>query len=186
MSTHRAFPKQKHSNTSRLADSAECPCISTKTYGTCCGQWHAGLEATPQRHAPTPEALMRSRYSAYVLTLGDYLLATWYGESSPGSIEFPPTKWLGLEVKHSAISGNGSGDAGIVEFVARYRDSTGKAGRLHETSRFIREGVGDAARWLYIDGQFAGEQDAADEDSRKPFRKLNRSDLGEHSQEIPE
>ncbi|MBS7806590.1 YchJ family metal-binding protein [Variovorax sp. PCZ-1] len=187
MSTHRAFPKQKHTQTSRLADSAECPCrsnepSSTKTYGICCGPWHAGLQATPQRHAPTPEALMRSRYSAYVLQLGDYLLATWYGESSPGSIDFPPTKWLGLEIKHSAMSG----DAGVVEFIARYRDSTGRAGRLHETSRFIREGVGEAARWLYIDGQFAGEPDAADEDSRKPFRKTNRSELGEHSQEIPE
>jgi SEC-C motif domain protein len=153
MSSHRAFPKQKHSNTSRLADSAECPCGSTKTYGACCGQWHAAMQATPQRHAPTAEALMRSRYSAYVLALGDYLLATWYGESAPGTIDFPPTKWLGLEIKHSAMSG----DAGVVEFIARYRDSTGKAGRLHETSRFVREGVGDAARWLYIDGQFAGE-----------------------------
>jgi SEC-C motif-containing protein len=182
MSTHRSFLKQKHTTTSRLADSAQCPCGSTKSYGACCGQWHTGLQTSPQRHAPTPEALMRSRYSAYMLQLGDYLLATWYGESSPGSIDFPPTKWLGLEVKHSAMSG----DAGVVEFVARYRDSTGKAGRLHESSRFIREGVGEAARWLYIDGQFAGEPDSTDEDSRKPFRKINHSDLGEHSQEIPE
>jgi SEC-C motif domain protein len=145
---HRSFPKQKNSHTSRLPDSAECPCGSSKTYGTCCGQWHTGLQATPMRHAPTPEALMRSRYSAYVLQLGDYLLATWYGESSPGSIDFPPTKWLGLEIKHSAMSG----DAGIVEFIARYRDSTGRAGRLHETSRFVQQGEADAARWFYIDG----------------------------------
>jgi SEC-C motif domain protein len=100
---------------------------------------------------------MRSRYSAYALKLGDYLLATWYGESSPGEIDFPPTKWLGLEVKHSAMSG----DAGIVEFIARFRESTGKAGRLHEISRFLREGAGEAARWYYIDAQFAGEPDEA-------------------------
>ena len=39
----------------------------------------------------------------------------------------------------------------MVEFVARYRDSSGKAERLHETSRFVRE----AGQWFYIDGVFA-------------------------------
>ena len=106
------------------------------------------MQAQPQRFAPTPEALMRSRYSAYALKLGGYLLATWYSETSPGDIDFPPTKWLGLEVKSSAESG----DVGVVEFVARYRDSMGRAGRIEETSRFLREGVGEAARWYYIDG----------------------------------
>lgn len=182
MSPHRSFLKQKHAPTERLAASAECPCESGKTYGACCGLWHAGVASQPPRYAPTPEALMRSRYSAYVLRLGDYLLATWYGETSPGEIDFPPTKWLGLEVKHSACTG----DVGVVEFIARYRDSTGRAGRLHEVSRFVREGAGDAARWLYIDGQFAGEQDSVEEDSHKPFRKVARSNLGEHSQEILE
>lgn len=97
---------------------------------------------------------MRSRYSAYVLQLGGYLLATWHGSTAPGEMDFPPMKWLGLEVKHSAMQG----DAGVVEFVARYRDSSGRAGRLHETSRFVREAVatthaGEPMRWWYIDGQ---------------------------------
>jgi SEC-C motif domain protein len=151
---HRSFLKTKRPDgLSNLSHSTACPCRSkepiSKTYGQCCALWHEGLQMSPKRHAPTPEALMRSRYSAYALQLGGYLLATWYGESSPGDIDFPPTKWLGLEVKSSAASG----DVGVVEFVARYRDSTGRAGRLHEISRFVREGVGDAARWLYIDGQ---------------------------------
>lgn len=155
---HRSFFKQTRSDTlSQLSHSASCPCRSeeqpAKTYGECCALWHVGLQMSPPRHAPTPEDLMRSRYSAYVLKLGGYLLATWYGETSPGEIDFPPTKWLGLQIKHSAMSG----DVGVVEFIARYRDSTGRAQRLHETSRFLREGVGDAARWFYIDGQFAGE-----------------------------
>lgn len=150
---HRSFPKAKRKDgLSNLSQSAACPCRSgepsSQAYGECCAIWHHGLQASPKYHAPTPEALMRSRYSAYVLKLGDYLLATWYGETSPGEIEFPTTKWLGLEIKHSAMSG----DVGVVEFVARYRDSTGRAGRLHETSRFVREGAGRAARWYYIDG----------------------------------
>lgn len=94
---------------------------------------------------------MRSRYSAYVLQLSGYLLATWHGETSPGEIDFPPTKWLGLDIEHSATTG----DVGVVAFIARYRDNTGRAHRLEETSRFVRQGASDAARWYYIDGMIA-------------------------------
>ena len=125
--------------------SAACPCGSNQAYGDCCGRWHAGL--SQDVHAPTPEALMRSRYSAYVLGLLDYLLATWHPATAPGELELPPVKWLGLEVRHAEQSG----DAGVVEFVARCRTfqlAGGKAERMHETSRFVREN----GRWLYIDG----------------------------------
>ncbi len=87
---------------------------------------------------------MRSRYSAYVIGLLDYLLATWHASSSPGDLELPPVKWLGLEVRHAQTAG----DAGVVEFVARCKEG-GRAQRMHETSRFVRED----GRWYYIDGQ---------------------------------
>ena len=87
---------------------------------------------------------MRSRYSAYVLGLIDYLLATWHPSTAPGELELPPLKWLGLEVRHAQATG----DAGVAEFVARCRDCSG-AQRLHEISRFVRE----QGRWYYIDGQ---------------------------------
>lgn len=86
---------------------------------------------------------MRSRYSAYVIGLLDYLQATWHASTAPGDLELPPLKWLGLEIRHAVTSG----DAGVVEFVARYRDG-GRAERMHETSRFVRED----GRWYYIDG----------------------------------
>jgi SEC-C motif-containing protein len=79
-------------------------------------------------------------------------MATWHGSTAPGDLELQPVKWLGLEVRHAAESG----DAGVVEFVARCRVN-GRAERLHETSRFVREGVGPQARWYYIDGQFVDE-----------------------------
>ena len=88
---------------------------------------------------------MRSRYSAYVLGLIDYLLATWHPSAAPGELELSPVKWLGLEVLHA----QSAGDAGVVEFVARLRDGSGRAQRMHETSRFVREG----GRWYYIDGE---------------------------------
>ena len=92
---------------------------------------------------------MRSRYSAYGLGLLDYLLATWHASSSPGDLELPPVKWLGLEVRHAQAAG----DAGVVEFVARCKEG-GRAQRLHETSRFVRED----GRWYYIDGQMTDSE----------------------------
>ena len=91
---------------------------------------------------------MRSRYSAYVLGLIDYLIATWHPSTSPGELELSPVKWLGLEVRHAVTSG----DVGVVEFVARLKDS-GRAQRMHEISRFVRE----AGQWYYIDGQAPDE-----------------------------
>ena len=125
-----------------LSARAPCPCDSGQPYAECCGPWHAGLANGV--HAPTPEALMRSRYSAYVLGLIDYLLATWHASTSPGELELSPVKWLGLEVRHA----HSTGDAGVVEFVARCRTAAG-AERIHETSRFVHTD----GRWYYIDGQ---------------------------------
>lgn len=124
-----------------------CPCGSGEPYTACCQVWHDRL--AEGRHAPTPEALMRSRYSAYVVGLIDYLLATWHPSTSPGELELPPVKWLELEVRHAGATA----DAGVVEFVARCRVN-GRAQRMHEISRFVRE----QGRWYYIDGQMVADE----------------------------
>ena len=119
----------------------DCPC-GGGAYAACCGPFHAG---TP---APTPERLMRSRYSAYALGLMEYVHRTWYERTRPARAELasdPATKWLGLEVKKHAQQG----DDGTVEFVARYKVG-GRAHRLHEVSRFVRED----GHWFYVDGTF--------------------------------
>ena len=89
---------------------------------------------------------MRSRYAAFVLDLRDYLLATWHTSTRPATLEPPEPglKWLGLDVKRTASQ---DADHGTVEFVARSKLG-GRAYRLHETSRFVREN-GD---WFYVDG----------------------------------
>ena len=88
---------------------------------------------------------MRSRYSAFVGERGDYLLATWHGSRRPPAIDFDTgAKWLGLEVRRHQSTGP---DSAEVEFVARWRVG-GRAVRLHERSRFVREG----GRWYYVDG----------------------------------
>ena len=108
---------------------------------------------------------MRSRYSAFVLGLADYLLATWHPSTRPPTLELDAgTHWLGLEVRahrlldaHSAEAGGEVGREsndsarGEVEFVARSRVG-GKGQRLHELGRFFRED----GRWFYVDGDMLG------------------------------
>lgn len=89
---------------------------------------------------------MRSRYSAFVLERADYLLATWHASTRPTELGFDAgVKWLGLEVKqHRPVDATHA----EVEFVARQRDKSGRAVRLHERSRFVCED----GRWYYVDG----------------------------------
>lgn len=121
-----------------------CPCGSALSLPRCCGRYHAG---PLHLQAPDAEALMRSRYSAYVLNLRDYLLATWHPSTRPADWgdDPPGLKWLGLEVKRHAVE---DADHARVEFVARSKIG-GRAQRLHEVSRFVREG----GRWFYVDGE---------------------------------
>jgi SEC-C motif-containing protein len=120
-----------------------CPCGTGVAYAECCGRWHAGVG---HLCAPTPEALMRSRYTAYTLGLVDYLRDTWHASTRPAALEpvDPAVKWLGLEIRRTVMT---DADRGIVEFVARSKLG-GRAHRLRETSRFVRED----GRWYYLDG----------------------------------
>ena len=129
-----------------------CPCgrqsasKNPLAYVACCARYHGHLDTMP---APDAESLMRSRYSAFVLGLRDYLHATWHPLTRPGDVVVDDgTRWLGLTVRHHTVI---DADHAEVEFVARYRPpaSAGRAERLQECSRFVREG----GRWLYVDGQ---------------------------------
>jgi SEC-C motif-containing protein len=98
--------------------------------------------------APTAEALMRSRYTAYTQLREDYLLATWHPSTRPSALglaEDLQTKWIGLDVKRHEQQ---DADHAIVEFVARHKVN-GRAQRLHEVSSFVRED----GRWYYVDGE---------------------------------
>jgi SEC-C motif-containing protein len=121
--------------------SKDCPC-GGGVYTDCCGRFHAG------QAAKTAEQLMRARYSAYVLNQTDFLQQSWHPSTRPSPAELEEGhggKWLGLEVKeHLPME-----DEATVEFVARYKIG-GRAHRLHEVSRFVREG----GHWFYLDGRF--------------------------------
>jgi SEC-C motif-containing protein len=119
-----------------------CPCGSTKNFSDCCARYIVNNQP-----APTAEALMRSRYTAYTLLCEDYLLKTWHPSTRPsilGLAEEAATKWLGLEIKRHEQQ---DAEHAIVEFVARYKVG-GRAHRLQEVSRFVRED----GRWFYVTG----------------------------------
>ncbi|WP_457329402.1 YchJ family protein [Rhizobacter sp. P5_C2] len=122
-----------------------CPCGLPVPYADCCGRYHAG---PLHLQAPDAEALMRSRYSAFVNGMPDYLLATWHASTRPATLEPDPPglRWLGLDVRRHASQDT---DHATVEFIARSKLG-GRAQRLHETSRFVRED----GRWFYVDGEF--------------------------------
>jgi SEC-C motif domain protein len=136
---------------------AACPCGGT-SFAACCGPFLDGSAA-----APTAETLMRSRYTAYTLGNEDYLRATWHPSTRPATPVIDPDEhlqWLGLEVKSTLRLRQRKADLpeqqdrDTVEFVARYKIG-GRAHRLHELSRFVREtGADGVPRWFYLDGSF--------------------------------
>jgi len=126
---------------------SNCPCGSGRTLDQCCGPYLAGTA-----NAPTPEALMRSRYSAFATVNVDHLERTLLPETR-GDFNREETEqwarsseWTGLEVR-STSGGREDDDEGFVEFVARF-NMDGKAHIHHETGRFARQD----GQWYYVDG----------------------------------
>jgi SEC-C motif domain protein len=122
-------------------DTERCPCrkkSETLAYAACCGRYHRGAVA------PTPEALMRSRYAAFANHDAAYLLATWHPSTRPATIEFEAGRdWYMLKI----IAAAEMGDTGTVSFLARSR-LAGRTWALEEVSRFVR----DKGRWYYVQG----------------------------------
>jgi len=118
---------------------SQCPCQSGLAYSECCEPFHQGDAA------PTPEALMRSRYSAFVTENSDYLLETWHKEYRPQTLEFAPhTQWYGLQV----LSASDEEETGRVHFIATFREE-GEWLQLEEKSRFEQVD----GRWYYLAGE---------------------------------
>jgi SEC-C motif domain protein len=128
-----------------------CPCRvrekAPRLYEQCCGPLHGARQL-----AATPEALMRSRYSAYALlhaggvpneSMYRYLLSSWHPGTLPEDLELNRIQWIGLDVLDTL----NDAETGMVEFKAWFK-SNGKAQCVHERSRFIKLGPA----WLYLDG----------------------------------
>ena len=127
---------------------ALCPCGSGQPYSHCCGRFHSGAET-----APTAEALMRSRYCAFVREDADYLYRTLHpyhrdsNEKENIRASFGGISWEGLAIV-AQESGQPVDNSGSVEFIAQYRHN-GRVGRLHENSQFKKED----GQWFYTSGE---------------------------------
>lgn len=123
-----------------------CYCGSQQNFTDCCQPYLTG-----QQIPPSPEALMRSRYSAFCSKNLPYLLSTRLPELRNQDDEsqilktFEQTQWLRLEVLDAKTSAN----QGMVEFIAYYKQDSEDVGQLHERSEFVLQNN----RWFYADGR---------------------------------
>ena len=126
---------------------SDCSCGSGRPFEGCCGPYLSG-EKLPE----SAEALMRSRYSAYVRQQIPYLGDTLHPDHRDDYDEAATRRWAqsadwtGLEVRSSAPGGDA--DEELVEFIASYRVDA-VPHRHHEIGRFRRS----QGRWYYVDGQ---------------------------------
>jgi SEC-C motif-containing protein len=127
----------------------DCPCHSALRYAACCAPYHRG-----ERAAPTALALMRSRYAAYALGLGAYLIETLTGDHPDREIEPAALtrelgrmkdrqRFLGLRIERAVEEG----DTAEVLFHARIFER-GEDRSFSELSSFEREDGG----WRYAGG----------------------------------
>ncbi|MGW5521478.1 YchJ family protein [Gordonia sp. NPDC003950] len=121
---------------------ARCPCTSGLTFEDCCGPVLAG-----RRRAPTAEALMRSRFTAFAVGDGDHLMASWHRSTRPADVDLDDTiDWYRLDVLDT-VGGGPFDTTGQVRFTAFYRGPGGRA-TMTEHSRFERVD----GSWFYLDG----------------------------------
>jgi SEC-C motif-containing protein len=129
-----------------------CHCGSEKRFTQCCQAYLRKL-SLPEH----PEALMRSRYSAYVEQDYAYVLTTYAPEKQKqltiselknASVD---TQWLKLDVLGSFADS----DYGEVEFIAYYKIEQSFYA-MHELSRFVKQGK----QWFYLDGEMLNKSGA--------------------------
>ncbi len=124
----------------------QCPCGSGADFDRCCGPIIAGAPA------PSPEALMRSRFTAFTRGDIDHIENTHAKEiredfnRSTAESTAMSVKWVGLEILDAPECAP-TDETGVVEFAARFKQD-GELLVHHERSTFRRED----GRWVYVDG----------------------------------
>ena len=125
-----------------------CLCGNGSPYEICCGMYHNNPGT-----APTAEALMRSRYSAFALGNFDYIAATQKLEDEPNQTgedvkdSNQSTQWIKLEI-NATENGLEKDKTGMVSFSAHFKEGK-HIGRLSERSLFKKV----KGQWFYISGE---------------------------------
>ncbi len=115
-----------------------CPCNPSSLYENCCEKAHQNIES-----ATSPEILMRSRYSAFVLADIDYLQKSHHSTTRPSKLEkrellswTKSVEWIRLDVLQTTEN--------TVEFKAYFKEN-GILNDIHENSLFVKEN----GHWVY-------------------------------------
>lgn len=156
---------------------SSCPCGSGKELEVCCQPYISGAEK-----APTAEALMRSRYTAYSLVKVDYIMKT-HDSKTRDEISKDETKawaesstWMGLDVIR-CVKGSEDDKEGLVEFKAYYKQN-GVKHTHHEEANFVKK----RGSWYFEDckivhkpiireGEKVGRNDPCPCGSGKKYKK---------------
>jgi len=131
-----------------MASTTICMCGSTKDYDSCCGIAHNNI-----MNVKTAEQLMRSRYSAFCLANGNFLLNSHHSSTRPNNSSeineivkwAKSVLWIKLEILNTT-QGKEDETFGTVEFKAYYLEN-GNHGIIHENSTFEKEN----GHWVYVD-----------------------------------
>lgn len=131
-----------------MANQLKCPCGTGREYNACCEIAHKDI-----MNVKTAEQLMRSRYSAYVMTNSDYLNQSHHSKTRPQTrnerretIRWAKSvKWIGLEIVNK-LQGSEGDTYGVVEFKAKFTER-GLPSMIHEKSTFEKEN----GHWVYKD-----------------------------------
>lgn len=129
-----------------------CPCRAMDaqplSYSACCAPYIEQAQA-----APSAEALMRSRYTAFARGDIDYLFGTLAPEARHDFDRKAIThwssqsQWLGLEILETERGGPGD-ESGYVEFVAHF-NSEGERYAHRERSLFRHDA--EDGRWYFLE-----------------------------------
>jgi SEC-C motif-containing protein len=139
-----------------MAKPLSCPCRKLekphRLYSLCCGVWHQNFLRGGEG-APSPELLMRSRYSAFALATKDdlksrnllrYLKATWHPDHRPTSISLTECQFVGLEILEAPLPTEQSGSVSYAVFIQHGP----RVVRTDYHDRFDRLD----GRWVYFNG----------------------------------
>ena len=122
-----------------------CPCTSALPYADCCAPFHRGA-----REPSTPEALMRSRFSAYARGEAEYLWRTLHADhadrAAPKEDVLRAVKHASVTYKYMRLHILDAKEAQVL-FRANVFEK-GKDGSFIELSTFAHDGTG----WRYIEG----------------------------------
>jgi len=164
---HSGFKKVISDKSNNIVTEKDCPCFSGKSYDECCGMHHTGIKNVA---IANPSDVLRARYSAYKLSIADYIIDTSHSqnedyikffEEAQASLKSGRKRWqreiialnkdnpleyLHFNILKEDIINNGKQ---IITFEAIFKESDNEILAIIEESEFLYDD--NEKKWLYKD-----------------------------------